>query len=65
MTYGAIHYMSCLRDKWSTPDAPETEWMTFAKAQAALDDLRAAGSAQPPELKAIASFLDGWMARGR
>ena len=25
-----------LREKWCAPDAPETEWMTFAKAQGAL-----------------------------
>ncbi|MEN8893306.1 MAG: exonuclease domain-containing protein [Planktotalea arctica] len=60
-----VLFNSYLREKWSTPDASETEWMTLEKAQAALDDLRAADSAEPPELKAIASFLDEWMARGR
>lgn len=35
----------------------ETEWMTFEKATAALDDLRAAGSEEPTELDAVLSFL--------
>lgn len=54
-----------LKDKWSAPDTPETEWMTLEKAKAALDDLRAAGSAAPQELDAIASFLEAWGARAR
>lgn len=54
-----------LRDKWSAPDGLEAEWMTFEKAQAALDDLRVAGAAEPLELRGIALFLDGWMARLR
>jgi exodeoxyribonuclease-1 len=46
-----------LRDKWSAPDVPETEWMTFEKAEAALGELRSAGAAEPRELEAIGSFL--------
>ncbi len=60
-----VLFNSYLREKWSTPDAPETEWMTFEKAQAALDGLRGADFAETPELKAIASSLDEWMARLR
>jgi exodeoxyribonuclease-1 len=47
-----------LRDKWSASDAPETEWMTFEKVLAALDDMRAADAAKFKELDAIASFLE-------
>jgi len=54
-----------LRDKWSAPDAPETEWLTFEKAQVALAKLRAAGAAAPHELDAIAVFLEEWGDLGR
>jgi len=54
-----------LRDKWSAPDVPETGWTTFAKARAALDELRAQGSAAPHVLDAIAEFVEAWGARGR
>jgi exodeoxyribonuclease-1 len=50
-------FKAYLRDKWSAPDANETEWMTLEKAEAALRDLRAAGVAEHRELNAIASFL--------
>jgi exodeoxyribonuclease-1 len=50
-------FKAYLRDKWSASDVPETEWMTFEKAEAALDDLRSAAAAEPCELDAIASFL--------
>jgi exodeoxyribonuclease-1 len=51
-----------LREKWSAPDAPETEWMTLAKAQVALESLRDAHAAAPQELEAISSFLTEWSA---
>lgn len=35
------HYENWLRERWSAPDAPETEWMTAGKAQRALDEIRA------------------------
>jgi exodeoxyribonuclease-1 len=54
-----------LREKWSAPDAPETEWMTFRKAQAALEELRAAGAAERRELDVIATFMKVWGGRGR
>ncbi|MFD1510545.1 exonuclease domain-containing protein [Lacimonas salitolerans] len=50
-------FKSYLREKWSAPDVPETEWMTFEKGEVALRDLRAAGAAEPNELDAIAAFL--------
>ncbi len=50
-------YNGYLREKWSAPDTPETEWMTFEKMQVALDGLRAAGAAKPTELEGIASLL--------
>ena len=52
----------CRREEWSAPDAPETEWMTFRKAQAALEGLRAA---EPHELDVIATFMKVWGDRGR
>jgi exodeoxyribonuclease-1 len=53
-----------LYNKWSAPDVPETEWMTFEKAEAAVGDLRTAGAAEPHELDAIASFLCAQRAGG-
>jgi exodeoxyribonuclease-1 len=50
-------FKAYLRDKWSAPDASETEWMTLEKAEAAVGQLRVAGAAEPSELDAIASFL--------
>ncbi len=52
-----------LRDKWSAPDTPETEWMTFAKAQAAIDDMRAKETTDPRELDVIAAFVKQWVSR--
>ena len=57
-------FKAYLRDKWLAPDVPETEWMTFKKAEAAVGDLRAAGAAEPREVDAIASFLSARCAGG-
>ena len=46
-----------LRDKWSAPDTPETEWMTVANAQVALDEMRAANAVELNTLDAIAHFI--------
>ena len=46
-----------LRNKWSAPEAPETEWMTFVKAENALNQLRAESSVEPSVLEAISTFL--------
>ncbi len=54
-----------LREKWSAAEGPETEWMTFAKASAALDELRSQAAAEPYTLDAIAAFVDHWRAQGR
>jgi exodeoxyribonuclease-1 len=56
-------FKAYLHDKWSAPGAPETEWMTFEKAEAALGDLRTVVAAEPRELDAIASFLRARCAR--
>jgi exodeoxyribonuclease-1 len=52
-----------LRDKWSAPEATETEWMTFAKAQAAIDEMRAKEAADHRELDVIAAFVKQWVSR--
>ena len=57
-------FKAYLRDKWSASDAPETEWMTFEKAKAALGELREAASLELDEFDAIASFLQFWSANG-
>ena len=52
-----------LRDKWSAPEGPETEWMTIAKAQAAIDDMRAKEATDPRELDVIAAFVKQWVSQ--
>jgi exodeoxyribonuclease-1 len=52
-----------LREKWSADDVPETEWMTVAKAEAAIDALRMQEAASVAELDAITDFIERWSAR--
>jgi exodeoxyribonuclease-1 len=52
-----------LRDKWSAEDVSETEWMTVAKARAAIDALRLQGAASPAQLDAITEFIEQWSAQ--
>jgi exodeoxyribonuclease I len=52
-----------LHDKWSAPEGPDTSWMTLAKAQAAIDEMRADKVADPQELNAIAAFINQWASR--
>ena len=54
-----------IQEKWTAPDGPETEWMTFTKATAAIDQLRTRSAAEPNVLDAIATFVDHWGGRGR
>jgi exodeoxyribonuclease-1 len=56
-------FNSFLREKWSADDVPETEWMTLAKARAAIDALRLHGAASPAQLDAITEFIEQWSAR--
>lgn len=51
-----------LRDKWTTDDASEPEWMTLTKAKKEVDDLRSHPDADPHALEAIDIFLDEWSA---
>ena len=46
-----------LREKWSAPEAPETEWMTLARAEAAIDQIRSASVADPEALADIRAFI--------
>lgn len=52
-----------LRDKWSAPEGSETEWMTLAKAYAAIDDMRTKKSADPQKLDIIEAFVKMWGSR--
>jgi len=46
-----------LTEKWSSPDAPDIEWMTQARAKAAMDQLRLEDAADPAMLSEIETFL--------
>jgi len=50
-------YKAWLQDRWSAPDAPETEWMTRAAAQRALEELRADGVVDEGLIAEIAGYL--------
>ena len=45
-----------LRDIRTAPDARKTEWMTLAKAKAAIDELRNSDAIKPDDLDAICMF---------
>ena len=51
-------YEAWLRARWSTPDAPHTEWMTASKAQQALDEMRADKGLDQILVGEIAAYLD-------
>ena len=51
-----------LQEKWSAPDAPETEWMTFSKAWAAIDELRMQAAVGAADLNAMSAFVDQFRA---
>lgn len=48
------------RDRWSAPDAPETEWMTADKAQRALDEIRGKKGLDASLVAEIAAYLKGF-----
>lgn len=50
-------YQAWLQDRWSAPDAHETEWMTSAAAQRALEELRASGTVDEAMVAEIDSYL--------
>jgi exodeoxyribonuclease-1 len=49
-----------LRERWSAPDAPETEWMTSGKAQRALDEIRGKEGLDQALVAEIAAYLKGF-----
>jgi exodeoxyribonuclease-1 len=53
-------YEAWLCDRWSAPDAPETEWMTAGKAQRALDEIRADEGLDAALIGEIDSYLQGF-----
>jgi len=52
-----------LREKWSSDEAPETEWMTLTKARNAIEALRLQAAAPAEELDAISDFIERWSTR--
>lgn len=53
-------YEVWLRERWSAPDAPETEWMTAGKAQSALDEIRGKDGLDASLVAEIAAYLQGF-----
>jgi len=50
-------YEAWLRERWSAPDVPETEWMTADKARRALDEIRAEEGHNLPVIGEIDAYL--------
>ena len=53
-------YDAWLRERWSSPDAPETEWMTAAKARRALDEIRGNDGLDQALIGEIEVYLQGF-----
>jgi exodeoxyribonuclease-1 len=53
-------YEVWLRERWSAPDAPETEWMTADKAQRALDEIRGKDGLDASLVAEIEAYLQGF-----
>lgn len=49
-----------LRERWSAPDAPETEWMTIASARRAVDELRGNDGVDQALIGEIEVYLQGF-----
>jgi exodeoxyribonuclease I len=49
-----------LHERWSAPDAPETEWMTIASARRAVDELRGNDGVDQALIGEIEVYLQGF-----
>lgn len=50
-------YQAWLRERWSAPDVPETEWISRDRAHAALTQMRADGGIDPGLMGEIEAYL--------
>lgn len=50
-------YQAWLRERWSAPDVPETEWTSRNRAHAALNQMRADGGIDPGLMGEIEAYL--------
>ena len=50
-------YNTWLRERWATPDAPKTTWMTYGKAQLALEEVQSAAQIDPAIIDEISTYL--------
>ena len=50
-------YATWLRERWSAPDAPDTEWTTLARAQQALEQIRAKVEVDMELVRQIETYL--------
>lgn len=58
-------YQAWLRERWSAPDVPETEWTSKNRALAALGEMRGDEAVDPGLLDEVAAYLQGFdVARG-
>jgi exodeoxyribonuclease-1 len=53
-------YVDWLSERWSAPDAPETEWMTTGKARRAVDEMRGNEGLDQALVAEIAAYLQGF-----
>ncbi|MBQ1202656.1 MAG: exodeoxyribonuclease I [Loktanella sp.] len=53
----AVQFETFLHERWTAPDAPETEWTTIASAARAIAELRAVPGSDQAALDEIAEFI--------
>jgi len=53
-----VQFVAFVRDRWSAPDVPETEWMTLEKARSAINDLHGDIAVDQHKVDDIAVFID-------
>jgi len=58
-------YEVWLSERWSAPDAPETEWMTANKARRALDEIRLNDGLNEALIGEIEAYLQGFDIKAR
>ena len=57
---GRGQYQTWLRERWSAPDVPETEWTTRGRARSALDEMREDDGIDPGLVGEIEAFMQGF-----
>lgn len=55
-----VQFDAWLRDRWSAPDVPETEWTSVDRSRRALSEMRAGGAVSVELVDEIEAYLQGF-----